>query len=450
MEAHVNATHERLAKDSLRGSTLLAAYDADETNGVLITMTRHDARCLQEACEHRSALIQHVQHGTGSEAALRALRETNVDKSSIEMALPGAQAAVLSLAEIDQSQTWVTQTEMFGQLRHVIEMGTRRRAELQNYPPYPCHHAVKSDRRFTDSDVRYASIPGSGRVGYIPSQSDLEPGGADYDSDVDFDTYDSLSEVVQQQRINPYGTNRAASQQRGSCKQAAAQPTATTTHELPLTWATTQTFTFTPKPMAANEVSMSKMQKKWMNVTLGACKIRSMITTANELSDSQAKRYRSAKSQTNTMRAMGPAAVLLICEVTDCDAGAQQQWDQKTIHDVSSAVETGLRAVNEMKSAITAEDAVYARSLINALKYYNTKLCRPDTGTKTAVTDDVGYELNDQTRAMLPKCMQGKWKHHSCADDGGVATERASVQAAHVTGGTAKRKSNIVFGDETS
>jgi hypothetical protein len=103
-----------------------------------------------------------------------------------------------------------------------------------------------------------------------------------------------------------------------------------------------------------------------------------------------------------------------------------------------------------MKSTLTAEDAVYARSLINALKYYNTKLCRPDTGTKTAVTDDVGYELNDQTRAMLPKCMQGKGKHHSCADGGGVATERASVQAAHVTGGAAKQTDRYVFGNETS
>jgi hypothetical protein len=97
MEAHVNATHERLAKDSLRGSTLLAAYDADDTNGVLITMTRHDARCLQEACGHRSARIQAEQ--TSSDDDTRALRETNIDKSRVEMASPGAQAAVLSLAE---------------------------------------------------------------------------------------------------------------------------------------------------------------------------------------------------------------------------------------------------------------------------------------------------------------------------------------------------------------
>jgi hypothetical protein len=177
-----------------------------------------------------------------------------------------------------------------------------------------------------------------------------------------------------------------------------------------------------------------------MNATLSACRIRSTITTANELSDSQEKRYKRPGPQTNTMQAMGPTAVMLICDATDCTAGAQQQWDQETISDISSAIETGLLAVNGMKSSssITTEDAVYARSLINALKYYNTSLCRPDTGTKSTVKDDVGYELNDQTRAMLPKCMRGRWMRHSCADDDGMATERASAQATHVTGGAAK------------
>jgi hypothetical protein len=37
---------------------------------------------------------------------------------------------------------------------------------------------------------------------------------------------------------------------------------------------------------------------------------------------------------------------MLICDATDCDAGAQQQWDQETIFDIPSAIETGLLAIH--------------------------------------------------------------------------------------------------------